>query len=79
MRKATRPPLDQKTLFCTFNNLEYRKPMGVSRKLIAVTMKATTIIIFFFLILTNFSCSIDKWDINGYKSKFQANKMGLTH
>lgn len=37
-------------------------------------MKAITIIICFFLVLTNSGCSVNNWDIDRYKSKFQTNK-----
>ncbi len=37
-------------------------------------MKATTIIIYFFLILTLSYCSVNKWDVSRYRSKFEAHK-----
>jgi hypothetical protein len=40
-------------------------------------MKATTIMICFFLILTNFGCAVNKLDVDSYKGKFQANKKGF--
>lgn len=39
-------------------------------------MKAVTIVIFF-LILINFSCSVNKLDVDKYKSRFQENKKGF--
>ncbi|HUP11621.1 MAG TPA: hypothetical protein VM187_05405 [Niastella sp.] len=37
-------------------------------------MKATNIIICLLLTFTNVSCSVNKWDVNRYKSKFEIHK-----